>query len=149
MEDQKREIEGIKKTYKDVIDEYFQKYNKFFPDSVSKAIFLEGALVGFLLETQRLGNPEKKGNEPFWNSLHNLRLDKRRLLDLFPKTVTKLKQLGKSYSSLVHEISFYLQRAGMEWNLSQIEMSWYFTHGMASYQYFKLPDKKTIIEKSL
>ncbi len=98
---------------------------------------MEGALAGFLLETQRISNPEKKGNEAFWSSLHNLRVSERILRSLFPKIVSKLKNLGKSYSSFVGEVSNYLQESGSNWDLSNMEMSWYFTHGLASYQNLK------------
>lgn len=124
-----------------IINRYFGKYTDFFSLVGSKAIFLEGVLAGFLLETQRIKNPSKNGNEPFWRALHDLRLDKRKLLDLFPKIVNKLKELQISYSNLVSEISKYLQGAG-KWNLSNIELSWYFTHGLASYKYFKKKKKR-------
>ena len=126
--------------YQSIINRYFGKYRDFFCLTGSKAIFLIGALAGFLLEAQRIKNPDKKGNEPFWKALHDLRLDKRRLLDLFPKIVNKLKQMQFSYANLVGEISKYLQDAG-KWNLSNIELSWYFTHGLASYKYFKKEKK--------
>lgn len=123
--------------YSNLINKYFEKYKDFFSNIESKAVFLEGVLAGFLLEMQRIQNPDKKGNEAFWSSLHNLRVDNRILLELFPKIVNKLKQLQRPYTNLVSEISRYLQDAGIKWKLSNIELSWYFTHGLASYKYFK------------
>ncbi|OLS14985.1 MAG: hypothetical protein RBG13Loki_1400 [Promethearchaeota archaeon CR_4] len=125
--------------YEKIVKEYFHKHPDFFQNNIAKAIFLEGVLVGFLLEAQRLANPDKKTNEPFWNALHELRLSKRQLLEIYPKTMNKLKQLNRSYSSLVKVVSNQIQEAGMEWTLSDIELSWYFAHGISSYQNFRKP----------
>ncbi len=133
---------GKKDNYRDKINQYFEKYSDFFINIPSKAVFLEGVLIGLLLEVQRVQNPKKKGNEAFWSSLHNLRVDNRILLELFPKVVNKLKLLQRPYSNLVSEISIYLQDAGSKWDLSNIELSWYFTHGLSSYKYFKLQKKE-------
>ena len=129
--------EGQESNYEEIIKSYFKQHPSFFQNEEAKAIFLEGVLVGFLLETQRIINPQKTGNEAFWSSLHELRMDKRILLDLFPKTINKLKQLGKSYATFVKEVSQYFQNLGNEWDLSNIEMSWYFSNGLVSYQNFK------------
>ncbi len=136
--------ENNKGKYSDIINNYFEKYKDFFKNVESRAVFLEGVLAGLLLEIQRVQNPDKKGNEAFWRSLHNLRIDKRILLELFPKIINKLKQLQRPYTNLVSEISKFLQDAGKKWNLSNIELSWYFTHGLASYKYFKIKRGKKI-----
>ena len=138
-----KETEQETENYGDIIEEYFSTHKDFFQNDTAQFIFLEGVLVGFLLESQRIANPEKKTNEPFWGALHDLRLDKRILMDLYPKTVNKLKQLGYSYAGLVKEVSAYMQRAGSSWALTPVEMSWYFSHGLASYQNFKKTKKDT------
>lgn len=130
-----------KETYQSIIQEYFQKYKDFFPNEQAKAVFLEGVLAGFLLEVQRMNKPDSEGNEPFWRSLHNLNLDARTVKNLFPKIVDKLKMYKKSYSGLVSAISEYIQQAGNIESLDRIEISWFFSHGLSSYQYIRKSKK--------
>jgi len=124
------------KEYNEIIKKYFEKYADFFPNVGAKASFLVGVLTGFLLEIQRVQNPEIK-IEPFWRSLHGLNIDQRLLKQIFTKAVDKLKNYERSYSSLLSVISSYLQEAGNDFKLDKVEISWYFTHGLASYQKFR------------
>lgn len=135
------ENEDLKETYQSIIQEYFKKYKDFFPNDQAKAVFLAGALAGFLLEVQRINKSESEGNEPFWRSLHNLNLDARTVKNLFPKIVDKLKMYKMSYSGFVSAISEYIQQAGDFESLDRIEISWFFTHGLSSYQYLKKKKK--------
>ena len=133
------ETEKEAETYATIMERYFKDHPDFFQNDTSKFIYLEGVLAGFLLEVQRIANPEKTTNESFWGALHDLRMDQRILMELFPKIVAKFKQLGKSYSGLVKEVSTYMQQAGTKWTLTTIEMSWYFVHGLSSYANFRKP----------
>jgi len=147
VEDVKIEQETEKEDYRGIIDQYFETHQAFFKNDTSKVVFLEGVLVGFVLEAQRMTNPDKKGNEPFWGTLHDLRIDQRLLMELFPKAVNKLKQLGYSYKSLVKEISAYMQNTGATWGLTPVELSWYFSHGLASYQNFRRKKQDNLTSK--
>ncbi|MHA1733383.1 MAG: TM1802 family CRISPR-associated protein [Promethearchaeota archaeon] len=142
-EDGKGEKEKKEKVdYRRNVEEYFSQYSGFFKNESAKAVFLEGALVGFLLEVQRMQNQEKETTEAFWRSLHSLKLDSRQVLLIFPKAVEKLKVLGMSYSSFVEVVSEYIQKAGTPLQLDNLEISWYFTHGLASYRRFRGKKKK-------
>jgi len=122
--------------YNILIKNYFEKYSDFFPNVGAKASFLVGVLTGFLLEIQRIQNPDLK-IEPFWRSLHGLNIDQRLIKQIFTKAVDKLKIYERSYSSLLGIISSYLQEAGNDFKLDKVEISWFFTHGLASYQKFR------------
>ncbi|MHA1798320.1 MAG: TM1802 family CRISPR-associated protein [Candidatus Helarchaeota archaeon] len=137
----KEEQENSRELYASNIERYFEKYKDFFPNIQAKAVFLIGALAGFLLEVQRIAKKDVK-IEPFWRSLHGLKMDSRSIKMLYPKIIDKLKMYSRAYSSLVSVISQYVQEAGTFNALDKIEISWYFTHGLSSYQYLKIEKSK-------
>jgi len=119
--------------YSSIIEKYFEKYADFFPNDGAKAVFLVGTLVGFLLEVQRIQNPNRQTIEPFWRTLHGLNVDQRLIKQIFVKAIDKLKLYGFSYSSLISVVSDYVKKAGSNFGLDKLEMSWFFAHGLASY----------------
>ncbi|MHA1375987.1 MAG: TM1802 family CRISPR-associated protein, partial [Promethearchaeota archaeon] len=101
-----------------------------------KGLFLLGVATGKLLKAQRKRFQSNKGIEPFWNSLYNLNLNWKRVLKIQSNVIAKLK-VYQNYTpypaNLLQSTSKYFIRAGDDHNLSDVELSWYFSHGLASY----------------
>jgi len=118
------------------LEKYFETYPNFFKKDVSKGIFLLGVAVGKLLSAQRQRFKSNENAEPFWNSLYNLNLNKKKIFQIQTKVMSKLKYYIKYMpypKNLIQSISKYIMKAGNEFRLSDIEISWYFSHGLASY----------------
>jgi len=139
--DQEREEKLEKKldfeTYQQLLEKYFKSYPGFFTNDGDKGVFLLGVVTSKLLRAQN--DRYKLGNnvEPFWNSLYNLKLNKKRIMTLQIKVLSKLKFYHKYVfypHNLIQAMSNYLMRAGKDFMLTDLEISWYFSHGLASYR---------------
>ena len=83
--------------------------------------------------------------EPFWNSLYNLSLNQKRIQKIHNKVVSKLKYYKKYTpypTNLIRAISKYFMKSIDILELSDLELSWYFSHGLASY--YEVTNKKLI-----
>ncbi|MEJ2251448.1 MAG: TM1802 family CRISPR-associated protein [Candidatus Lokiarchaeota archaeon] len=122
--------------YLKALDKYFETYPGFFKNNVSKGIFLLGVATGKLLRAQRKRFKSNKNLEPFWNSLYNLTLNRKRILKIHSNLITKLKYYTKYTPyprNLIRAISKYLMKSGDDFNLTNLEISWFFSHGLASF----------------
>ena len=119
---------------------FFDKFSDFFGSDIKKAIFLEGILAQKLLNIQRL--PEvsnaQAGKEPFRSRLKGLKLDEKQIRKLLPQIKNKLEEYGKNYyRDLESTISYYFVSSGNAWNVTNDEISFYFTLGMNLSDLFK------------
>jgi CRISPR-associated protein Cas8b/Csh1 subtype I-B len=150
-EEEEIEIESNSENYMNAeeyiiaLNKYFDTYPGFFKNNVSKGIFLLGVATGKLLGAQRKRFKSNKNLEPFWNSLYNLSLNRKRVLKIHSNVISKLKYYT-NYTpyprNLIKAISKYLMQSGNDFNLSDLEISWYFSHGLASY--YEITNSKLI-----
>lgn len=113
---------------------FFDKFSDFFNSNIKKAIFLEGVLTQYLLNIQY---QERKAT-PFRIKLKGLKLDEKQIKKLLPEIQNKLEEYGKNYyRDLETLISNYFVLSGNNWNLSNDEISFYFTLGMNLSNLFK------------
>ncbi len=116
------------------VEQFFAEFPEFFNDDAKCAVFLEGVLAQFLLNIQY----RDKGSQPFRARLKGLKMDKSLVVKLLPEIQNKLEEYGKNYyRELEEKIAEYFVRAGEKWNLSNDEISFYFTLGMNLNKYFK------------
>ncbi|MBN1216333.1 MAG: hypothetical protein JXA99_12940 [Candidatus Lokiarchaeota archaeon] len=137
--------------YLSAINKYFQTYPNFFKSDISKGIFLLGVATGKLLSAQRKRFRSNKNLEPFWSSLYNLDLNQKRILKIHSNVLLKLKYYT-NYTpyprNLFRAISKYLMKSGDEFTLSNLEISWYFSHGLASFYEVTNTNLKTILNQT-
>jgi len=127
---QEREGEEIKEK----VELFFNKFYDFFNSNAKKAIFLEGVLTQYLLNIQYR---ERKA-APFRIKLKGLKLDEKQIRKLLPEIQNKLEEYGKNYyRDLESIISYYFVSSGNAWNVTNDEISFYFTLGMNLSDLFK------------
>ncbi|MGC9123492.1 MAG: TIGR02556 family CRISPR-associated protein [Thermoplasmata archaeon] len=114
----------------DPIEEFFDTKQKAFPNIQSKASFLVGALVNYLLWVQRSERDLDYGEEPFRSKLYGLNIDESKIKKIYREAVEKLAEYGRS-TILQEYTAKYLCDAGYSWNLSKDEISYYFSLGLA------------------
>lgn len=115
---------------------YFARNPEAYPSTIHRALFMLGVLTNRLLWVQR----EIIGNDPFWNTLKDLKMKERDFTALLPKIQNKLRQYDapfraqKGYPASSQKLttlaSDYLQASPKPWNLSLDEMNYYFTLGL-------------------
>ena len=117
---------------------FFDEHKDFFNSSAKKSIFMLGVLTQFLLNIQYV---DKKGATPFRNRLNGLKLNKEIIQRIFTEVIEKLEEYDKNYyKELEREIAGLLVQGGLE-KLSNDEISFFFTLGMALNQEFKDHDE--------
>lgn len=105
----------------------FSEFEHFFNTDAKKAIFLEGALVQYLLNIQKF----QRGSAPFRTKLRGLNLDERYVKRIFPETINKLEEYDANYyKELEYLVSKYMIQSGNNWKMSNDEISFYFVLGM-------------------
>ncbi|NKQ38924.1 MAG: hypothetical protein HF967_05545 [Methanosarcinales archaeon] len=116
------------------INKFFNEFEDSFDSNAKKAVFLEGVLTQYLLNIQY----QERGAAPFRIKLKGLNLDERQIKKLLPEIQNKLEEYGKNYyKSLESIISKYFVASGTNWNMSNNEISFYFTLGMNLSYLFK------------
>lgn len=116
------------------INKFFNEFEDSFDSNTKKAVFLEGVLTQYLLNIQY----QERGAAPFRIKLKGLNLDERQIKKLLPEIQNKLEEYGKNYyKSLESIISKYFVASGTNWNMSNNEISFYFTLGMNLSYLFK------------
>ncbi|AKB59125.1 TIGR02556 family CRISPR-associated protein [Methanosarcina barkeri] len=114
----------------------FLEFEHFFNTDAKKAIFLEGALVQYLLNIQKF----QRGSAPFRTKLRGLNLDERHVKRIFPETINKLDEYDANYyKELEYLISKYMIQSGNNWKMSNDEISFYFVLGMNLSNLLKSP----------
>jgi len=120
------------------VEEFFDEFSSTFDTPNKKSMFLEGVLVSFLLDVQYARRKET----PFRNKLHGLKLNKRLVKRLFPEIIEKLRQYDAGYPWLESLISkYFIESDENGWELSEDEVSYYFTLGLNLGKIFKKGDK--------
>ncbi len=114
------------------IDKFFEDYKGFFNSEDKKAVFLTGVLVNKLLNIQY----NDRQSKPFLAKLYGLKLDKSKVENIFKEATQKLMEYGQEkginyYPILKKEIAFRFIKSGSSWNLSNNEISYIFSLGMA------------------
>jgi CRISPR-associated protein Csh1 len=119
---------------KEKVDKFFNEFEDFFNLPEKRAVFLEGVLAQFLLNIQWLD----RGVQPFRARLKGLKMNESIIKKLLPEIQNKLEEYGKNYYGQLEEIiSGYFVQAGDNWQLSNDEISFYFTLGMNLSKNFK------------
>jgi len=128
-------------TMENKYEKFFDEHADFFNASATKkAVFLEGVLAQKLLNIQY----QERGATPFRNRLNSLKISERIIKRLLPEMIEKLEQYNKNYYRELEEIiSSYLLSAKFE--LSDDELSFYFTMGMNLAGQFKTEQKEELI----
>lgn len=122
--------------YEERANVVFSEFEHFFNTDAKKAIFLEGALVQYLLNIQKF----QRGSAPFRTKLRGLNLDERHVKRIFPETINKLEEYDANYyKELEYLISKYMIQSGNNWKMSNDEISFYFVLGMNLSNLLKSP----------
>lgn len=120
-------------------ENFFEEHDEFFSSATKKAVFLEGVLAQKLLNIQY---QERKAT-PFRNRLNSLKMKEKIIKRLLPEITEKLEQYDKNYYRELEEvISEYLLHAKFE--ISDDELSFYFTMGMNLANKFKTEEKEEL-----
>ncbi len=134
------------KSYIEALEIYFNKFKDLFKNDAAKGVFLLGVATGKLLRAQKKKFKSNENIEPFWKSLFNLILNKRKIMMIHTKALAKTKQYKKYMkfpSNLFKAISYYLMQTGDSFELSDLEISWFFTQGLSTYR--EITNKNLIV----
>ena len=132
--------EKMEKTkYKEKIESFFKDFSNAFDTPLKKALFLEGVLTNFLLAVQY----KQRGSTPYRKRLHGLKLNKRKVIQLFPDIIEKLRAYDVAYPEIEELISkYFVEAEEMGWKLSDDEISYYFALGLNLGKIFKGGDEE-------
>ena len=126
-------LEGLKLDEK--IKKFFEIHKSFFTSDVQKAIFLEGVLAQKLLNIQLR---KYNGAMPFRTKLHGLKMNRVLIKRLLPDIQNKLEEYENNYyKELESIIALHFVKAGINWNETDDELSFYFVLGMDMQKLFK------------
>ncbi len=129
--------------YEERINVIFSEFEHFFNTDAKRAVFLEGALVQYLLNIQKF----QRGSAPFRTKLRGLNLDERSVKRIFPEIINKLEEYDANYyKELEYLISKYMIQSGTDWKMSTDEISFYFVLGMNLSNLLKSPKSEKEIE---
>ncbi|AKB33711.1 CRISPR-associated protein, Csh1 family [Methanosarcina siciliae HI350] len=122
----------------------FSEFENFFNTDAKKAIFLEGALVQYLLNIQKF----QRGSAPFRTKLRGLNLDERYIKKIYPVILNKLEEYDSNfYKGLETLIAKYMIQSGNDWKMSNDEISFYFVLGMNLSNFLKSPKPEKEMKK--
>ena len=113
-------------------DKYFERFGSVFSSSVSKGVFLLGALTRFLIEEQK----RDRGSTPFLKKLKSFKMKQQDFLGLIPEIENKLRayEAGSKFSTALKEEAIkQLLLAGKDWQESIDELNFFFVAGMNLY----------------
>ncbi|MDI6861481.1 MAG: TIGR02556 family CRISPR-associated protein [Caldisericia bacterium] len=136
---EKEVIKMGEEKFEERIENFFKEYQF---DTPSKAAFSVGMLVGYLLGVQRKERKTKFGEEPFWDKLHGLMMDERRIKNIFTEAINKLRQYKVGFEELEEIAAKFLVKAGNKWNIPKDEISYYFALGITLNEMFIFESKK-------
>ena len=98
-----------------------------------KASFYLGILTRYLVSVQYA----RSNSSSFEKKLWDFSLDERRIRELYPKVISKLRQYNVAYSDLETVISFNMSNSENNWKLNKDETSYYFVLGYTLAKIFK------------
>ncbi|MBW2632285.1 MAG: TIGR02556 family CRISPR-associated protein, partial [Deltaproteobacteria bacterium] len=134
IDDLKESFSSEDKTYSEKIERFFAAHGGFFDCAPKKAYFLTGVLVRKVLNIQFKAN----NATPFQKKLHGLRLSESIIKNVSKEAQAKLEQYKKNYyRELETIISQYMTICNKNWQITNDEISFYFTTGMNLADLFK------------
>jgi len=120
----------------DKIEQFFDAHAGFFDIAEKKACFLVGFLVKKLLNIQKRRTQGAK--PPFLKKMQGLRLTEPIVKKMYYEAQNKLEQYDENYyPELESVIAQYMVSSGSKWNITNDEISFYFTMGMNLANLFK------------
>lgn len=123
----------------DLFSQFFKEYENAFNTPSKRAAFLGGVLAKYLLDVQFAN----RGSTPFREKLFGLRLDERRVKNLFRETIQKLREYKVAYTSLEKGTAkMFIDAENSGWKLTNDETSYFFTLGMTLAPIFKVTEEK-------
>jgi len=136
-------IENLKESFgsedtsiSEKIELFFSAHAGFFDNAEKKACFLVGILVQKLLNIQRRRIQGAK--PPFLKKMQGLRLTEPIVKKMSYEAQNKLEQYDENYyHELENIIAQYMVCGGTKWNITNDEISFYFTMGMNLAYLFK------------
>lgn len=132
---------GTKKKTEVVMEEvyadFLTEYEEFLNSDAKRAIFLMGVLTQKLLNIQY---QERKAT-PFRKQLNSLKLSPAHIQRLLPQIIEKLEQYSKNYYRNLESLIAELLLTAKLNELSNDEISFYFTTGMTLEKKFRTQDK--------
>lgn len=128
----------------ETLNEFFENYGHAFDTAEKRAIFLEGVLAQHLMDKQQA--MRNSDDAPFRKKLSSLRLNERKLKELFPRIDDDLETYNEAgerkfrsdYTALKQTIGHYLIEADEQgWELEDTELRYYFMLGLSLNKAFK------------
>ena len=120
--------ESIKEKKAFDMEAFFEKMN--LSTDEERAAVAVGALVSKVLYVQRTEREVRKGSEPFWSKLNDLRIDHERLRVISTESIAKLREYQTSFPSIEESVCNYLARTDRSSALNREKTSYYFTVGL-------------------
>jgi CRISPR-associated protein Csh1 len=116
-----------------IYEEFFAEHQDFFDTNAKKSVFMTGVLTQHLLDIQFTD----RGAAPFRNRLNGMKLNPALVNRIFTEAIEKLEQYDKNfYRELQSDIAKLMITGGLE-DLSNDEISYFFTLGMTLNKQFK------------
>ncbi|MCT4605527.1 MAG: TIGR02556 family CRISPR-associated protein [Marinisporobacter sp.] len=111
-----------------MFEEFFKHQLDFFDEPIKKALFLQGYLAQKLINFQAF---EKDGRTPFKARLKGLKLKERDIKRLIVEIRGKFDEYDVNYYKQEQSLmSKYIIDCGEKWNISHLEIPFYFALGM-------------------
>ncbi|MGI6198696.1 MAG: TIGR02556 family CRISPR-associated protein [Candidatus Cloacimonadaceae bacterium] len=124
-------------------EEFFTEHQDFFDTNAKKSVFMTGVMTQHLLDIQYVD----RDAAPFRTRLNGLKLNPALMNRIFTEAREKLEQYGKNYyRELQSDIAQLMITGGLE-DLSNDEISYFFTLGMTLNKQFKNKDQEETEKK--
>jgi len=128
-----KELINMEDKMNEKFQNFFNEHNDFFDSNAKQYIFMLGVLTQNLINIQY----RDKNSTPFRKRLNGLKLNKDLIQRIFTEAIEKLEEYNKNYyTELEHDIANLMVKDGID-ELSNDEISFFFTLGMALNQDFK------------
>jgi len=130
-----KELINMEDKMNEKFQNFFNEHNDFFDSNAKQYIFMLGVLTQNLINIQY----RDKNSTPFRKRLNGLKLNKDLIQRIFTEAIEKLEEYNKNYyTELEHDIANLMVNDGIE-ELTNDEISFFFTLGMVLNQDFKEP----------
>ncbi|MEM8527553.1 MAG: TIGR02556 family CRISPR-associated protein [Bacteroidota bacterium] len=110
-------------------EDFIMQHSDFFDSDYKKGVFLLGCLSSYLMGKQFV----KLNSKPFMNQLNSLRIDKKIIMQIFPKLINKLREYDAPELPYEQKIAKYLVD---NQNIPNTEISYVFTLGLVMQKEF-------------
>ena len=119
-------------------------HDEFFDCQEKAVAFLTGCYVSAVAFVQN----QNIGNRPFLKKVQGIKMDRRKLQQIYPEAQTKLRQynsFGLVAQTLDPQLAEAWIRCGKEWTISDEEVTFAFTLGMSLAGKIRETDKKAVL----